>query len=67
MKYYTYVEPTSATDSTPVYHTLSEDEIVEVHWDYFINKVVKMGYDKNNFCHLDCIDDWAITHWAWES
>lgn len=67
MKYYTYVEPTSDTDSTPVYTTLSEDEIIKQYWDYFIELMVSRGYDRDSFCHWDCLDHFIVTHWAWES
>lgn len=67
MKYYTYVEPTSATDSSPVYKTLSEDEIIKEYWDYFIEKLQKRGYNINNVVRQDCIDEWVIIHWAIES
>lgn len=67
MKYYTYAEPTSATDSTPIYHTLSEDEIIEEYWDHFIEGIKKRGGDPNTYCKWDCIDTWVVVHWAWES
>lgn len=67
MKYYTYVEPTSETDMTPVYHTLSEDEIIETYWDHFIKNIKKMGLSEDSVTRWDCIDTWVVVHWAWES
>lgn len=67
MKYYTYVEPTSETDMTPVYHTLSEEEIIKEYWPTFIERIKKLGWSEDSVCHWDCIDAWVVVHWAWES
>ena len=67
IKYYTYVEPTSPEDMTPMYFTFSEDEIVKMHWDYFLDKIRRMGLNPNNYSKFDCIEDWVGTHWALES
>lgn len=67
IKYYTFVEPKSKDDMSPIYHTLSENDILEKHWDYFTEKLRKLGLDETNYNKFDCIDDWVVTHWAWES
>ena len=67
MKYYTCMEPKSNTDMSPEYHTFSEDEVVKMHWDYFKDKIRRLGLDETNYNKFDCIDDWVVTHWAWES
>ena len=66
-KYYTMVEPKSAEDTSPEYHTFSDDEIVEMHWDFFMDKIRRLGLDETNYNKFDCIDDWFVAHWAWES
>jgi hypothetical protein len=40
MRYWTYVEPTSETDSTPIYHTVSDDEIIEQYWERWYEKTI---------------------------
>ena len=64
-KYWTYVEP--GDGDQPVYTTLSENEILDFYWDYWSSQMVKAGKDLNNYCPLDCIDDFAVIHWAWRS
>lgn len=70
IKYYTYVEPTSDTDITPVYVTLSEQEILNQYWGYWYKRMCdKFGETEvgNKYSSIDCIEDWVITNWAWES
>lgn len=70
MRYFSYSEPTSSEDSTPIDITLSEDEIIHEYWDYWYDKMcAKFGKDHvdQNYNILDCIDDWVVVHWAWES
>jgi len=69
MKYWTFVEP-GEDGTTPVYQTLSDDEILEQYWDYWYGKMCeKYGKEKvdTGWSKQDCIDDWVIVHWAWES
>jgi len=70
MRYWTYVEPTSETDSTPIYHTVSDDEIIEQYWEWWYEKMCRK-YGKEhvdaNYVKLDCVDNWVTTHWAQES
>lgn len=67
LKYYTYVEP--GENDEPVYHTLSEVEILEQYFPYWNEQMIKKfgaNYiQKYNFD--DCVQDWCVVHWAWES
>lgn len=71
MKYYSYNEydPDSplADDKGGYVVTLSEKEILEQYWDYWCDRMRQVGKDPNHYSQLDCIDDWCIVHWAWES
>lgn len=71
MKYWTYIEPKDPPkDFTPVYITLSEDEILEKYWDYQYNKLCELwGKEKTDaeYSKQDCIDEFVIIHEAWES
>lgn len=67
MKHYTYAEPTSCTDNSPVFITVSEKEILEYYWEYWLNCMISRGYDVSDYTKEDCILDWRSVHWAWES
>ena len=67
MKYYSIAYPDGDND---VVETLSEAEILSEYWDYWYELMCKK-YGKDevdaNYSKQDCIDDWVIVHWAWES
>jgi len=70
MRYWTYAEPTSETDSTPIYHTVSDQEIIDSYWEWWYDKMCKKFGKKvvdENYTKKDCIPDWVVVHWAWES
>lgn len=70
MRYWTIVTPDNDENSTPIYETLSDDEILEQYYPYWSSKMIdKYGEEefKKNWCKLDCIDDWVAIHWAVES
>lgn len=70
MKYYTYVEQTPFDDMTARYVTLSEEEILKEYWDYWYGRMCyKFGKDiiDSTYSSKDCIEDWIISTWAWES
>jgi hypothetical protein len=54
----------------PVVVTLSENEIITQYWSYWYNQMCnKFGteYVNQNYTKHDCIDDWVVVNWAWES
>lgn len=68
MKYYTYVEPSEHGDA--LYVTKSEKEILEEYYPHWYARMAqKHGYITATFLfsEKDCIEDWVITNWAWES
>ena len=70
MRYYCYNEPGDPEFKTNVVVTLSEDDIIEQYWDYWYGRMcAKFGqqYVDENYCKQDCIDDFCVIHWAWES
>lgn len=72
MKYYSYCEPKDPVngDFSAVTITLSEQEILKEYWDYWYERMIqKFGKEHvdANYCPKDCIDDWCVIHWAWES
>ena len=69
MRYWTIVTPQDSA-GTPLYETLSEAEILEQYYPYWSAKMIeKYGFAEfnKNWTTQDCIDDWCVVHWAWES
>ena len=71
MKYYCFNEQSDSDD--PAINTvvvMSEQEIIDEYYDYWYDamcsKFGKEAVDKN-YCKDDCIDDWVVVNWAWES
>jgi hypothetical protein len=74
MRYWCYNEydPGSplADDNGGYVVTLSEKEILDQYWNYWYGKMCeKFGKEhvNANYSVQDCIDDWVIVNWAWES
>ena len=64
MKYYTYVEPDEKME--PVFTTLSEDQIIDIYFKWWSNKMEEA--DKcDEINHKNCIEDWCIVNWASET
>lgn len=68
MKYWSISYPDE--NDNDVVETLSEDEIIKQYWDYWYGKMCEK-YSKEhvdeNYTKQNCIDDWTILHWAWQS
>jgi hypothetical protein len=50
--------------------TLSEADILREHWGWWKEKmIIKYGKEhfEANFSEKDCIEDWAVVNWAWET
>lgn len=50
--------------------TLSESQIIKQYYPYWYRMMCKKfdeSYIKENFVTRDCIDDWVVVNWAWES
>ena len=49
--------------------TISEVEIISSYWDYWYAAMCKkLGEDilYVNYAHEDCLQDWIVSHGAWE-
>ena len=64
MRYFTYVEPDDNGD--PKYITVSETEIEKTFYPLWKEKIIKKYGSLDNFCFLDCVDDFCCIHHAWE-
>lgn len=70
MKYYTYANSLDAPHMYTKYITLSEEEILKEYWNYWYERMCnKFGKDivDSTYSSKDCIEDWIISTWAWES
>ena len=50
--------------------TMSEEQIRKEYWPYWCKKMCeKYGQERvdNDYTFDDCLTDWIIVHWAWES
>lgn len=68
MKYYSYY--LQADDGSDNVDTLSEDEILKEYYEYWYSRMCKKfgkEHVDSNYSKLDCIDDWIVVNWAWES
>lgn len=73
MRYFCYNEPIFDEQGNRIDNeviVLSEDEICEKYWDYWYDQMCEK-YGKEhvdaNYCWEDCLDDWVVVNWAWES
>ena len=69
MRYFTFAQPVN-DEGDPEHVTMSEDDIRKEYWPYWYGKMcAKYGhqYVDDNFTFEDCLTDWIIVHWAWES
>jgi hypothetical protein len=72
MKYWSYNDYTDPDDpaGSSVVVTKSEDEIIAEYWpDWYKRGCAAKGeqWMKDYMTPSDCIDDWVVVNWAWES
>lgn len=65
MRYYCYNELT--TDKEPLVCVLSEKEILDRYWSYWSSKMRERGKPEDQITKENCIDEWVVVNWAWES
>lgn len=52
----------------PVVKTITDQQILYEYWNYWECKMVqKFGDGDERITHENCIDDWIVVNWAWES
>jgi hypothetical protein len=70
MKYYCYNTWKTDPSVDSYVEVVSEEEILAEYYDRWYNAMVsKFGKEAVDagYCKDDCIDDWVIVNWAWES
>ena len=74
MRYFSYNEydPNSqfADETGGDIVTVSEDDIKRTYWPYWYSRMCakyEQAYIDENYTFEDCLEDWIIVNWAWES
>ena len=74
MRYYSYNEydPDSplADEGGGYVVTLSEEDIRKNYYPYWYKKMCEkfeQSYVDQNYSFEDCLSDWIVVNWAWES
>ncbi len=74
MRYYSYNEydPDSplADESGGYVVTLSEEDIRKNYYPYWYKRMCEkyeQSYVDQNYSFEDCLSDWIVGNWAWES
>lgn len=67
MKYYTIVNPLSPD---PI--VFSEEDILADYWEYWKKQMEEIKKKHSNYKYVpitkeECIKDWVVVNWAWES
>lgn len=68
MKYWSMLYPDE--NDNDVVETLSEDEIIAQYYPYWSGRMIeKYGQEEfdKTWSKKECIEDWVVVHWAWES
>jgi len=68
MKYWSMSYPDD--DGNDMVETLSEDEIIAQYYPYWSGRMIeKYGQEEfdKTWSKKECIEDWVVVHWAWES
>ena len=68
MRYFSYNE--RLEDGSDVVITVSELEIKDTFYSYWYGKMCdKFGKEvvDSKYTFEDCLDDWIVVNWAWES
>jgi hypothetical protein len=74
MRYFCYNEydPESplADEEGGYVKVMSEDEILHEYWSHWYQQMCKKygkEYVDETYSFHDCLDDWIVVNWAWES
>lgn len=70
MRYFCYNEPVFDEVGRLVGNeviTVSEDDIRRDYYPYWLERVTKKYGPNHPYTFADCVDDYVIGNWAWES
>ena len=69
MRYFCYNEYVEDPNTNSVI-TVSEEDVRRDYYPYWYDKMCKkFGKEvvDRDYCFEDCLDDWIVVNWAWES
>jgi hypothetical protein len=70
MKHYSYNTWKTNPSIDSYVETLSEADILKDHWEWWKERMIlKYGKERfeANYSEKDCIEDWTVVNWAWET
>ena len=70
MRYYCYEDYKTDPSLDSYVAVKSEEDIRKEYWPYWYGKMCeKFGKEHvdTNYCFEDCLTDWMVVNWAWES
>jgi hypothetical protein len=70
MKHYSYNTWRTHPSVDSYVQTVSEADILNEHLSWWKERmIIKFGKEhfEANFTERDCIDDWVVVNWAWET
>lgn len=68
MRYYSYNELGDNDENIVV--TMSEEEIKKTYYPYWYERMCKKfgkEHVDQNYSFNECLEDWIVVNWAWES
>lgn len=65
MRYYSYNEMTDDGGNEVV--TVSEEYIRQTYYPYWQKRMQESGKNLEDYNFADCLFDWVVVNWAWES
>lgn len=67
MNRYRHVEPGGERGEIDEVYESTEEEILDMHWDYWKEEMEKKyGKDHELITKENCIASWCNLHWAWK-
>ena len=70
MRYFCYMTTGGERGETYVVETVSEEDIREDYWPHWYHQMCKKfgkEHVDETYSFHDCLDDWIVVNWAWES
>ncbi|WP_249370118.1 hypothetical protein, partial [Actinomyces sp. 186855] len=64
MKLISFIEPHYLDPKIIVEVVLTEDEVLDVYWDYWKDKMEKAEKPSHLITESNCIEDFITVHWA---
>ena len=70
MRFFCYNEPVFDDNGNVVGNeviTVSDEDIRRDYYPWWKEQLKKAGKDPANYTFEDCLDNWRVVNWAWES